>query len=409
MPWFVWICLGVFLVVLIPTVAVAAVAGLRTLRAAGSLNRELEPRVARLQTQSEDLNRRSAQATYATELAKARIASLQASLKRVDVSPLGARGRESVSAGRQDVRAAEVTRVAVCDLGTNSTRLLVADVDGGSVVEVDRRLEITKLGEDVDAERELTAPAMARVEDVVSAYAAVAENLGSERRIALATSAVRDAANGPAFLERIERSFGFPTRLLAGNEEALLTFRGVSAGRNLERLTLVVDLGGGSTELVVGGDAGIEFHASLDIGCVRLTEQFLAADPPTADSVDRLRGAVRALLAASVPDTVRPEHGIGVAGTVTTLATLHLGLEEEDPEIVDRHVLPAAWIESTALSLSGMRLAELLELPGIAPGRAPVIASGALALSEVAAFFGLDALEVSERDLLHGAALELAG
>ncbi len=302
-----------------------------------------------------------------------------------------------------------MTRVAVCDLGTNSTRLLVADVDRGSVVEVDRRLEITKLGEDVDAERELAAPAMARVEDVVSAYAAVAETLGSERRIALATSAVRDAANGPAFLERIERSFGFPTRLLAGNEEALLTFRGVSAGRNLERLTLVVDLGGGSTELVVGGDAGIEFHASLDIGCVRLTEQFLAADPPTADSVDRLRGAVRALLAASVPDTVRPEHGIGVAGTVTTLATLHLGLVEEDPEIVDRHVLPAAWIESTALSLSGMRLAELLELPGIAPGRAPVIASGALALSEVAAFFGLDALEVSERDLLHGAALELAG
>ena len=167
-----------------------------------------------------------------------------------------------------------MTRVAAVDIGTNSTRLLVADVEDESVRELDRRLEITRLGEGVDERRILLPQAIARVRNVLAEYRRAAEEAGAERTLAFATSAVRDAENGEAFLGEIEWSYAFKTRLLGGDEEALLTFRGVSAGRDVAPGTVVIDVGGGSTELILGGPDGVAFHTSLDLGCVRLTERF---------------------------------------------------------------------------------------------------------------------------------------
>jgi exopolyphosphatase/guanosine-5'-triphosphate,3'-diphosphate pyrophosphatase len=299
-------------------------------------------------------------------------------------------------------------RVGVVDLGTNSTRLLVADVDGGRVRELERRLEITRLGEAVDERRKLLPTALARVRNVLVDYRRAAEAAGAERTLALATSAVRDAENGEAFLGEIEWSYGFATRLLSGDEEALLTYRGVAAGRPLREGTVVLDVGGGSSEVIVGGPHGVTFHESFDLGCVRLTERFLHDDPPTEAQLRACRGAVRSLLGARIPDAITPREAIGVAGTVTTLATLHLGLEEEDPERIHGHRTPAAWIEDELARLSALTVAEIAALPGVHRDRAPVLVGGVVAVAEALAFFGLPELEASEQDILHGGALAAA-
>jgi exopolyphosphatase/guanosine-5'-triphosphate,3'-diphosphate pyrophosphatase len=292
-----------------------------------------------------------------------------------------------------------VTRVGVVDLGTNSTRLLVGDVEDGVVHEVERRLAITRLGEGVDERRLLLPTALARVRNVLADYRRALEANGVERTLALATSAVRDAENGEAFLGEVEWSYGFETRLLSGDEEARLTFQGVGAGRELPPGTMVVDVGGGSTELVLA-----DWHRSLDLGCVRLTERFLRSDPPAAAELEACRRHVRELL----PSDPRPTHMIGVAGTVTTLAVLSLGLDEEDPALVHGHRLEADWVEATAAELAALPVAALRTLQGLHPDRAPVIVAGALVVTEALRHFGLNVLEVSEHDLLHGAALATA-
>jgi exopolyphosphatase / guanosine-5'-triphosphate,3'-diphosphate pyrophosphatase len=294
-----------------------------------------------------------------------------------------------------------VTRVAAVDIGTNSTRLLVAEVEDGAVRQaLDRRLRITRLGEGVDERGILLPQAIARVRNVLAEYRRALEEQGAERTLAVATSAVRDAENGEAFLGEVEWSYGFSTRLLSGDDEALLTYRGVSAGRELPDGTLVIDVGGGSTELIVGGADGVSFHASLDLGCVRLTERFGADfDAAAADARD--------LLAERLP-ALNPQAAIGVAGTVTTIATLDLGLPEEDPEVVHGHRLSAAAISEWSDRLTGMTVEEIRALPGMHPDRAPVIAAGAVVVRETLAHFGLDELEVSEQDILDGIALAAA-
>jgi len=287
-------------------------------------------------------------------------------------------------------------RVAVVDLGTNSTRLLVADVDDGHVDEVARRLTITRLGEGVDERRKLLPLPVARVRNVLSDYRRELEELGAERTLALGTSAIRDADNGEAFLGEIEWSYGFTTRLLSGEEEGELTRRGVAGGRELEPGTLVLDVGGGSTELIADG-----FRTSLDLGCVRLTERFLHSDPPTRGE---LEAAVRAVREA-LPD-LEPTQAIGVAGTVTTLAALELG--KYDPDRVHGHRISREAVESQLQRLASLPLAQRRELPGLEPERAPVIIAGAVIVREVLERYGLDGLEASERDILHGAALEAA-
>lgn len=301
-----------------------------------------------------------------------------------------------------------MTRVAVVDLGTNATRLLVADVTDGELFELDRRLTITRLGEHVDADRVLLPAAMARVEDCVAGYVDACERHHAERRIAFATSAVRDAANGREFLGRLERRFGLETRLLTGEQEARLTFAGATAGRERRARVVVVDLGGGSTELAIGRPGEEPFATSLPLGCVRLTERFLHGDPPGPDEVEALERFVAETSATLHLPGESPELAIGVAGTVTTLAAIDLGLGDEDPALVHGHVMPLSRIDEHARRLASLPRSEIARIPAMHPGRAPVIAAGALALAALLAALDVDVLEVSERDVLHGVALQTA-
>jgi exopolyphosphatase/guanosine-5'-triphosphate,3'-diphosphate pyrophosphatase len=299
-------------------------------------------------------------------------------------------------------------RVAALDLGTNTTRLLVADVDDGRVEDLERRVQITRMGESVDARRRLLPLPIARVRNSLTEYRRALEQLGAERVLAVATSAVRDAENGEAFLGEIEWSYGFTTRLLSGSDEALLTFSGATLSRRLERATLVVDLGGGSTELIVGDREGVRFHVSLDAGSVRMTERYLHSDPPTSLYLEQCARAVRALLAEHVPDDVRPDAAIGVAGTVTTLAALAQNLPEYDPVRVHGFRLSAEDVGEQLTRLATLPLNYRQELPALEPKRAGVIVGGVVILREVLAHFGLEEIEASERDILHGVALEAA-
>ena len=303
-----------------------------------------------------------------------------------------------------------MTRVAAVDLGTNSTRLLVADVEDGRISDLARETRITRLGEGVDVRRRLLPGPIARVRNVLTDFRRTAESFGVQRTLAIATSAVRDAENGEAFLGEIEWSYGFATRLLSGHEEALLTFRGVTSERTLEQGTVIVDIGGGSTELVAGERDGIRWYDSLDIGSGRLTERFLGSDPPTAAELEAAAAAVRALLAERVPEEIRNDtsSAIGVAGTITSLSALALGLDEYDRDQVHGSELSAQALEEQLRRLASVPLEERRRIRPLDPDRAPVIVGGAIIAREVLAFFGLDKLEISERDILDGAALAAA-
>jgi exopolyphosphatase/guanosine-5'-triphosphate,3'-diphosphate pyrophosphatase len=279
-------------------------------------------------------------------------------------------------------------RVAAVDLGTNTTRLLVADVVDDHVEEVRRESRITRLGEGVDARGRLLPVPIARVRNVLSDYRRTVEELGAERTLAFATSAVRDAENGEAFLGEIEWSYGFATRLLTGDEEAQLAQRGVG---ELAPHTLILDIGGGSTELIVD-----DFHVSVDVGSVRLTERYLHTDPPTADELAACAQAIE------LP-ALKPTAAVGVGGTVTTIAAQDLGLAEYDRTQVHGHVLTRDAARAQLERLAAMPLAERRELPAMEPERAPVIVAGAVILAETLDRYRLDAIEVSEFDNLDGA------
>jgi exopolyphosphatase / guanosine-5'-triphosphate,3'-diphosphate pyrophosphatase len=302
-----------------------------------------------------------------------------------------------------------MSRVAAIDLGTNSTRLLVADVDDGRISELARETRITRLGEGVDERRRLLPGPIARVRNVLTDFRRTVDSLGAERTLAIATSAVRDAENGEGFLGEVEWSYGFATLLLSGHEEALMTFSGVTSDRPLEQGTVIVDIGGGSTEFVAGGRDGVRWHDSLDIGSARLTERFLHSDPPTEEELDGAAAAVRVLL-DRVPDEIRRDtsSAIGVAGTITSLGALALGLEEYDRDRVHGSELSAQLLEEQLQRLASVPLEERRGMRPLEPDRAPVIVGGALIAREVLVFFGLDQLEISERDILDGAALAAA-
>jgi len=290
-------------------------------------------------------------------------------------------------------------RVAAVDLGTNTTRLLVADVADGEVDEVLRLEEITHLGERVDRRRILLPVAIARVRNVLVDYRREAEGLGAERILAVGTSAIRDADNGEAFLGEVEWSYGFTTRLLSGDEEAGLTLAGVLSGSEVAARTLVVDIGGGSTELVVVGEDGIESSLSTEAGSVRLTERFLASDPPHGEELAVCEAFVRSLL-----PQLSVERAIGVAGTVTTAAAIELGA----PDGVHGHVLTRESVVTSLNRLAELPLEARRQVPGLAPARAPVIVAGLVVLEEILGRYALDGITVSERDILHGVALEAA-
>jgi exopolyphosphatase/guanosine-5'-triphosphate,3'-diphosphate pyrophosphatase len=289
-----------------------------------------------------------------------------------------------------------VSRVAAVDIGSNSTRLLIAEGED----ELARESIVTRLGEGVDSSGRLGDAPQQRVLDVLRDFRAKIEAHGGEQAMAVLTSAVRDAANGEAFSERVRDALGFEARILSGDEEARLTYAGATAGRDGE--FLVIDIGGGSTELVLGSG----FHASTQIGVVRHSERHLHSDPPTQDELDDLARDVRTTLETHVPVRVREREvaAIAVAGTPTQSAAIALALEHYDPARVEGHVLTAPRLRELLDRLAALPLAQRREVTGADPARAPVIVAGIAILLEVMRCFALDKVEVSERDILWGIA-----
>lgn len=301
-------------------------------------------------------------------------------------------------------------RVAVVDIGTNSTRLLVADVVEGRVDEVERRTRVTGLGRGVDLSGQLSADAIEEVCEAVGDYIDAYRSLGAERVHAIATSAVRDAENADAFLAELRERFALDSRILDGEEEARLTYRGACSERRGVDGTLVIDIGGGSTELIVGSGLEVISWASLQSGTVRQTERHLLSDPPEAAQLEALADDVQGVLDAGWPPRERPRvrMGIAVAGTPTSLAAVDLHLDPYDPEAVHGYRMPLGSIQRMCSELSSVPLAERREVPGLPPGRAPTIVAGIVILIKVMRAFELPEVEVSEHDILHGAALEAA-
>jgi exopolyphosphatase/guanosine-5'-triphosphate,3'-diphosphate pyrophosphatase len=302
-----------------------------------------------------------------------------------------------------------VPRVAVIDMGSNSTRLLVADVEDGSIREVTRETRITRLAQGVDATGRLADEAVERVLAALSDYRAEIDRLGVERVTALATSAVRDAGNGEEFRELLRERFGFDARILTGDEEAKLTFRGATAARAPGGdPTLVLDIGGGSTEFVVGvpGDEPT-FHVSTQAGAVRQTERHITADPPPHDDLVELADEVRGIIESAVPDDLRraTASGIAVAGTATSVAAIDQELDPYDPERVHGYRLELGACERILAMLAAMTEEERRQVKGLHPDRAPTIVAGVAILIEAMRAFGLESMETSEADILHGAAL----
>ena len=307
---------------------------------------------------------------------------------------------------------ADPTRIAVADLGTNSTRLLIAEVGpDGALRELARRTTVTRLGEGVDASGRLGDAAMDRVHAALAEYRELAERHGATRSLAVATSAVRDADNGDRFVDAVRERDGFDLRMISGAEEARLTFLGATAGRHAAdgKTTLVIDIGGGSTEYVTGEPGSPpSFHVSTRLGSVRQTERHLAGDPPAPEELQALARAAREIVAAEVPQETRSSVGacIAVAGTATSLAAIDQQLVPYDPERVHGYRLLLGECERMLARLAAVDVEQRREVPGLHPDRAPTILAGVVILIESMRLFGLDSVETSEADILHGAALE---
>ncbi|HEV7808230.1 MAG TPA: Ppx/GppA phosphatase family protein [Solirubrobacteraceae bacterium] len=303
-------------------------------------------------------------------------------------------------------------RVAVVDIGTNSTRLLIADVaDDRRVEDLHRESIVTRLGEGVDANGRLGDAPMQRVFDVLERYRATIDEHAVTRTTAVLTSAVRDAANGADFTTQVRERFGLDARTIDGDEEAALTFSGATSERAHDgREVVVVDIGGGSTEFVVGRDGEVAFHVSTQAGVVRQTERHLHDDPPPPEQLQELAGEVRTIIAGAVPAHLRERvaAGIAVAGTATQCASIELELELYDPARVHGHALLLGTCEMLLARLAQMTDAQRREVTGLHPDRAPTIVAGIAMLVEAMRAFGLDGVEVSEHDILRGAVLRLA-
>jgi exopolyphosphatase / guanosine-5'-triphosphate,3'-diphosphate pyrophosphatase len=307
-------------------------------------------------------------------------------------------------------------RLAVIDLGTNTCRLLLAEVVDGAIRRTDlRRTEVVRLGEGVDRNGRLSPAAVERTLRRLAEYATLIEGYGPQRRLLIATSALRDAQDGAQFLERVERELALPWRLIGGEEEAALAFRGaVACLPGLRGHLLVFDIGGGSTELAIGGaTAGLasppDFSRSVDIGAVRLTERFFASDPPTPGQWRQAADHTREALDRVVPEEMRVvDRGIGVAGTITTLVANHLHLRVYRTDLVHGLELDLQTIETQIRSFRALTSSERALLPGVEPGREDVILAGALIAREVCRLFGLSGVLSSEADIIEGAALALA-
>ena len=305
-------------------------------------------------------------------------------------------------------------RIAVVDIGTNSTRLLLADVAAdGSITELARRSEVTRLGVGVDSSGVLSDEAMERVFKTLDDYSAMIEQLGgADKRRAVLTSATRDAANGGEFTQQVAERYQLDARAIPGEQEAQLSFLGATSGRDPDdgSQIVVVDIGGGSTELIIGHGRTVGFHVSTQLGVVRQSERHIVHDPPTTAEIDELNAEIDEVLAAGVPQAER-EHVttiIAVAGTATSMAAIDLELEPYDPEAVHGYRVSLQRCREIAARMASMPEAERREVAGLHPDRAPTILAGTQILVRVIEAFGLDEVEVSEHDILYGVALDAA-
>jgi exopolyphosphatase / guanosine-5'-triphosphate,3'-diphosphate pyrophosphatase len=306
-------------------------------------------------------------------------------------------------------------RTAVVDIGTNSTRLLVADVDpiGGAVEDLHRESQVTRLGEEVDAGGKLSEEAIMRVFATLANYRATIERFECEANLAVLTSAVRDASNGEEFTERVRSEFHLNARVLSGDEEAQLTFLGAMSDRDGSSAepTVVIDIGGGSTEFIIGANHTALFHVSVQAGVLRMTERHIHTDPPAPSELQDLAADTRALFLSSLPSEWRTavRRGIAVAGTATSAAAIDQELEPYDPDRVHGYPLLLATVELLIARLADMNEAKRREVVGLHPDRAPTIVAGMILLEEAMRAFQLERVEVSEHDILRGGTLRLAG
>jgi exopolyphosphatase / guanosine-5'-triphosphate,3'-diphosphate pyrophosphatase len=299
-------------------------------------------------------------------------------------------------------------RVAVVDIGSNSTRLLVADIGAGGMSEIERESRVTRLGRGVDLTGQLSVEAVEAACEAIADYVAICRECDVEQIEAIATSAVRDASNGEAFVAELRERFALSARVLGGEEEARLTYMGATFEDPPAEPTLVIDIGGGSTELVVGTGREIAFHASMQAGVVRHTERHVTSDPPTPNELEALAGDVRALIEAAIGDdpAATATAAIAVAGTPTSLASIELGLEPYDPRQVHGRTLDLVSIQRLLSQLASAPLAKRAEFRGLHPDRAPSIVAGVVILVETMRAFDLERITVSEHDILYGVAIE---
>ncbi len=306
-----------------------------------------------------------------------------------------------------------MTRVAAIDCGTNSIRLLIAESAPGpaeaAMVEVDRRLEIVRLGQGVDAAKEFHPEALERTFAATESYASAIREAGVSSTAVrfVATSAARDAANREAFFAGIEQRLGVRPEIITGDEEARLSYDGAVAGVGPQpEPVLVIDIGGGSTELIVGRGGRLEQAVSLDLGSVRLRERILSADPPTATQLANARKLVDGQLEAHL-DLAGVQTWIAVAGTATTLAAMYLGLQAYDRRAVHGCRIPIADVIGLCERVASSTVADLRAVPSMHPKRADVISGGALICGQIARRLGVAELIVSEADMLDGIAAKL--
>ncbi|HET9872346.1 MAG TPA: Ppx/GppA phosphatase family protein [Propionibacteriaceae bacterium] len=307
-----------------------------------------------------------------------------------------------------------MTAVAAVDCGTNSIRLLIAEPGpDSSLVELDRRLEIVRLGQGIDATGEFHPDALERTFAVTEQYAEAirAANVPPDRIHFVATSASRDAGNRDVFFEGISQRLGVEPDVITGDREAHLSFIGALSGvGDVAEPMMVMDIGGGSTELIIGSSDGtIEFARSLDIGSVRITERFWPDGQPTPEQLGSAARYVDGLLDSSGADFAGVHTWIGVAGTATTLAGVYLDLDEYDRKQVHRSTIPLPAISDLLARLSSSTVEEIRAIKSMHPQRADVITAGTLIISRIAQRISADELLISESDILDGIALELLG
>lgn len=305
-------------------------------------------------------------------------------------------------------------RVAVVDIGTNSTRLLVADVDEqGAVTELERITTVTRLGQGVDASGALHPDAMQRVFTTLDGYREKMDAHAVTEAMAVLTSAVRDASNGAEFTARVRDDYRLDAQTLSGDQEAQLSFLGATSTRSetAPSPVVVIDIGGGSTEFVVGARGKVDFFVSTQAGAVRQGERFVHSDPPAHEELAQVADEVRARIDAGVPPEVRAtvKGAVAVAGTATQLAAIDQELEPYDPARVHGYRLDLGACERMLAMLAQLPEAERREVRGLDPARAPTIVIGAVIMIEAMRAFALETVEVSEHDILRGAALSRAG